>query len=65
MLYTINLYNALCQLHPNKTGGQKNRLKSQTGKKINLITASKILTIKKTYQKQEYKQIGKNPESLL
>lgn len=34
MLYTINLYNALCQLHPNKTGGKKNRLKSQTGKKI-------------------------------
>ena len=65
MLYTINLYNALCQLHPNKTGLENNRLKSQTGKKINLITASKILTVKKTYQKQEYKHIGKNPESLL
>ena len=43
---------------------KKNRLNSQIGKK-NLISGSKFLTVKNSYQKQEYKQTGKNPESLL
>ena len=33
MLYTINLYNALCQLHPNKTGEENEQIEEPDWKK--------------------------------